>query len=151
VVSLAISADGTAIASCSLDQTVRVWRAATQAKVNQNPEHLQGATRRGETHIRAGNWKQAVAEWSRALNLLSPGTEEWHSAAYRLAFVYAYVGDAEQYQALCRRTVRDFQQTTNVGIARRTAQMCLFAGTAHPPEVLDGAGKLAEFAIANID
>ena len=29
--------------------------------------------------------------------------------------------------------------------------MCLFASTAHHPEVIDGAGKLAEFAIANID
>jgi hypothetical protein len=61
------------------------------------------------------------------------------------------VRETEKYQSLCRRTLRDFQQTTNVQIAERTATMCLMAGSAQDPEVLDQAGRLADFAVANVD
>jgi WD40 repeat protein/serine/threonine protein kinase len=148
VTSLAISPDGAAIASCSLDQTVRVWRAATQAEVSQDPGYGQDLASRGETQLRAGNWKQAAADLSQALDLLPPGTPDWHEGAYRLAFVLVYLGEVEKYQALCRRTVRDFHNTTNLQLARRTAVMCLFAGTAHDRDILDQAGKLADLAIA---
>jgi eukaryotic-like serine/threonine-protein kinase len=151
VVALAISPDGSSVASCSLDQTVRVWRAATQAEVNQDPDYGQFIKQRGETLISEGNWKQAAAELWRALDLLSPGTEEWHGAAYRLAFVLAYAGETEKYQAVCRRTVRDFQQTTSVQIAEQTSNMCLFTASAQDPEVREQAGRLADFAIAHID
>jgi hypothetical protein len=151
VVSLAISADGTAIASCSLDQTVRVWRAATQAEVKQNPGSVEEIERRLETQIRARNWKQAAAELSEALDSLVGGTEQWHRVAFWLAFVLAYAGETEKYQALCQRTVRDFQQTTNALIASRTAQMCFFAGIAHHPDVMDKAGRLAQVALASVE
>jgi hypothetical protein len=101
--------------------------------------------------IRVGNWKPADAELSRALDLLTPGTWEWHETAYRLAFLLADAGQTEKYRALCRRTVRDFQQTTNVQIAERTTTMCLIAGSAQDPEVREQAGRFADFAIANID
>jgi hypothetical protein len=151
VVSLAISPDGTAIASCSLDQTVRVWRAATQAEVKQNPGSHEEIVRRLETRIRARNWKQAAAELSEALDSLVAGTEQWNYVAFELAFVLAYAGETEKYQALCQRTVRDFQQTTNAQIARRTALMCFFAGIAHNPDVIDKAGRLAEVNLANVE
>jgi WD40 repeat protein/serine/threonine protein kinase len=162
VASIAISPDGAAIASCSLDQTVRVWRAATQADVNQkraatqadvnqNPEYVQTFERQGDAQIRAGNWKQAAADLSQALDVLPPGTPNWHERAYRLAFVLVYLGEVEKYQALCRRTVRDFQRTANVQIAERTSTMCLFAGSAQDSEVREHGGQFADFAVANID
>jgi hypothetical protein len=151
VVSLAISPDGTAITSCSLDQTVRVWRAATQAEVKQNPGSVEEIRRRLETQIRARNWKQAAAELSEALDSLAAGTEQWHYVAFELAFVLAYAGETEKYQALCQSTVRDFQQTTNMLIASRTALMCFFAGIAHQPDVTDKAGRLAEVVLANVE
>jgi tetratricopeptide (TPR) repeat protein len=95
--------------------------------------------------------KLAAADLSRALDLLPPGTPDWHLVAYRLAFVLAYLGKVEAYQALCQRTVRDFHQTTNVQLAERTATMCLFAGLVRDPKTLLQAGALADFATANID
>jgi tetratricopeptide (TPR) repeat protein len=101
--------------------------------------------------IHLGNWKLAAAELSRALDLLAPGTWDWHETAYRLAFLLAGAGETEKYQALCRRTVHDFQGTTNVIIAERTSTMCLIAGSAQAPEVREQAVRFADFAIANID
>jgi tetratricopeptide (TPR) repeat protein len=152
VIAVAISPDRTAIASCSLDQSVRVWRAATPADVSQkNEEEGQSLKRRGETQILLGNWKPAVADLARAVDLLPPRTPVWHDTAYRLAFVLAYTGETEKYQALCRRTVRDFQQTTDVQIAERTSTMCLFAGLVQDPELREQVQRLADFAVANID
>jgi tetratricopeptide (TPR) repeat protein len=152
VMSVAISPGGAAVASCSLDQTVRVWRAATEAEVNRkNQEEGPAVIQRGQTQILLGSWKPAAAEFARALDLLTPGTDDWHEAAYRLAFLLASAGETEKYQALCRRTLRDFQQTTNVRIAERTSTMCLITGSAQDPEVLEPAGRFADFAIAHID
>jgi WD40 repeat protein len=152
VIAVAISPDRTAVASCSLDQTVRVWRAATPADVSQkNQEEGQSFRRHGEIQMLRGNWEAAGAEWARALDLLPPGTPVWHDTAYRLAFVLAYTGETEKYQALCRRTVRDFQHTTNVQIAERTSTMCLFAGSVQDHELREQAGRFADFALANID
>jgi tetratricopeptide (TPR) repeat protein len=152
VMSVAISPGGAAVASCSLDQTVRVWPAATEAEVSRkNQEEGQARLQRGQTQILLGNWKLAAAELSGALDLLAPGTEEWHEAAYRLAFLLAGAGETEKYQALCRRTVRDFQQTTNVIIAERTSTMCLIAGSALDPDVRERAGRFADFAIGHVD
>jgi tetratricopeptide (TPR) repeat protein len=152
VISVAISPDGTAVASCSLDQTVRVWRAATEAEVSQkNQEEGQALKQRGETLIILGSWKPAAAELARALDLLAPGTWDWHDTAYRLAFLLAAAGETEKYQVLCRRTVRDFQQTTDVRIAERTSTMCLFAGSAQDPELCEQAARFADYAIAHID
>jgi tetratricopeptide (TPR) repeat protein len=98
-----------------------------------------------------GNWKSAAADLARALDLLAPGSSDWHETAYRLAFLLAGTGETEKYQALCRRTLRDFQETTNVQIAERTSTMCLIAGSAHDPEVREQAARFADFAIAHID
>jgi WD40 repeat protein/serine/threonine protein kinase len=152
VMSVAISPDGAAVASCSLDQTVNVWRAAIEAEVSRrNQEEGQALKQRGEMLILLGSWKPAAAEFSRALDLLAPGTEYWHEAAYRLALLLAGAGETEKHQALCRRTVRDFQQTTDVKIAERTSTMCLIAGPAQDAEVREQAGRFADFAIAHID
>jgi hypothetical protein len=90
--------------------------------------------------IRLGNRKPAAAVLSRALELLAPGTSDWHEAAYRLAFLLAGAGETEKYQALRRRTVHDFQGTTNVIIAERTSMMCLIAGSAQDPEFANRRG-----------
>jgi tetratricopeptide (TPR) repeat protein len=98
-----------------------------------------------------GNWKSAAADLARALDLLAPGSSDWHETAYRLAFLLAATGETEKYQALCRRTLRDFQDTANVQIAERTSNMCLIAGSAQDPAVCEQAGRFADFAVAHID
>jgi hypothetical protein len=164
VAAVAFAPDGNLLATAGTDGKIRLWRASpfseTDAPGNgpaANPVEADPKEdgfvkfQLGMMWLRQGELKRAAADLSLAVDLLPPGTADWHLAAYRLAPVLAYLGNEEEYQALCKRTVRDFQQTTNVMFAERTAKMCLFAGLAQDPETLLQAGKLTDFAIANID
>jgi tetratricopeptide (TPR) repeat protein len=148
ITSLAISPDGAAIASCSLDQSVRVWQTATPEEASRIQLDYQA---RGEEHIDHGNWKEAADDFSRALERLPAGTQDWRGAAYHLAFVLAYLGETEKYQALCRRTIRDFRQTTSVVVAEQTSKMCLFSDTVQDLSVRDQAAQLADFAADHVE
>jgi hypothetical protein len=148
ITSVAISPDGAALASCSLDQSVRVWQAATKQEASRIQLDYQA---RGEEHIDHGNWKEAADDLSRALECLPSGTHDWRWAAYHLAFVLAYLGETEKYQALCRRTIRDFRHTTDIPVAEQTSKMCLFSDTVQDPSVQDQAAQLADFAIDHLE
>jgi hypothetical protein len=164
VAALAFAPHGDLLATAGADGKIHLWRASPfsetdapgrwrvldRVEANAKREALD-QVQLGLASVRQGNIKQAAAELALSLDVLLPGTGDWQYAAYQLAIVQAYLGEVEKYQALCRRTVRDFQQTTNVMLAERTAKMCFFAGLAQDSEILVQAGKLADFAIANID
>jgi WD40 repeat protein len=164
VCAVAFAPDGDLLATAGTDGKIRLWRASPFSETDapghrwaENPLEVnpkeKGLVKAqlGMAWIHQGSLKQAAADFSQALDLLPPGTADWHLASYWLAFVLAYLGRVQEYQALCQRTVRDYQQTSNVQLAERTAKMCFFADLAQDPETLLQAGKLADFAIAKID
>src|SRR5262249_36511151 len=118
VMAVAFAPDGSSVASVSLDQSVRIWRRATADEVQRgSSEYGRRLYARGIELVRSGKWQQAAADLAQAVESLPPRTREWHEAAYRLAFLLVYLGETEPYQALCRRHLRDFQDTKDVQIA----------------------------------
>jgi tetratricopeptide (TPR) repeat protein len=97
---------------------------------------------RGTIHARLGQWKEAAADLALAAELVPPRTDLWHEYAYRLAFLYAWVGDWDHYDTLCRKALADFAQTQNPQLADRTAKMCLFSD--HIAVDVERAASLAD-------
>jgi hypothetical protein len=164
VTAVAFAPDGNLLATAANDGNIRLWRATPFSETDApgqwraaNPVEInpkeQGLVKLqlGMACLRQSSMKRAAADLSLAVDLLPPGTADWHLAAYSLAIVLAYLDKVDEYQALCQRAVHDFHQTTDEELAERTAKMCLFAGLAQDPGVLLQAGKLADFALANLD
>src|SRR5262249_3342453 len=97
---------------------------------------------RGEARILRGAWRDAAADYARGLELDPSDRGTW----YRLASLWAYLGDTEAYRRHRRRMLQRFAETDDRILAERTAKACLLLPA--DPWELERACRLAERGIA---
>jgi len=96
---------------------------------------------RAEIQGRAGRWKEAVAEFAKAVQSEPANIQ----AAGLLASVLVANGDLEGYRQHCTRLVARFASTTDAGVADRLAKCCLILPSSGVD--LEIMGELAERAV----
>jgi tetratricopeptide (TPR) repeat protein len=125
------------------DETDRLLTELLAAAPPDDPRSARLFATRGNAHGRAGRWLEAAPDIARAFELAP--SEYWY--AHVLGPLVAHAGDLAAYEKHCRRCLAQFGDTTNVDIAARMGQACLWAPV--DPSILEGAGRLLDFALAS--
>ena len=102
---------------------------------------------RGLRSARRGRWRDAERDLTTALARVPKKSASWQFQAYHLAHLYYFLGDADKYQVLCERTLRDFGNTDSPTTAEQTGQMCLLSPD--PGVDLDRAEALIDMAMTH--
>jgi tetratricopeptide (TPR) repeat protein len=97
----------------------------------------------GMLHARAGQWTNAVAEFSKLVEMVP--NEHWYH--YYLAPLLAQSGDLEGYRRHCAQVLAIFGGTNNPIVAERMAKDCLVVRAAGID--LDAVARLADTAVTN--
>jgi hypothetical protein len=77
-------------------------------------------------HVNASQWKEGEAEFSRAIAAVPVNSPLWFEYAFRLAFLRAYVGERDSFNALCATALDGFANSADPIILERLAKICLF-------------------------
>jgi Flp pilus assembly protein TadD len=96
----------------------------------------------GILHGRRGEWRAAIADFARVVELVPTDHDAYHS----LAPLLAQSGDQEAYRRLCARMLRQFGRTPDPAIAERMARDCLILSP--PAADLEAIGKMVDTAVA---
>jgi formylglycine-generating enzyme required for sulfatase activity/tRNA A-37 threonylcarbamoyl transferase component Bud32 len=107
------------------EATVALIEGCTRA-IESMPNSSQLIRFRGELFARATRWQDAAADFSRLVDL--EPANEWD--AFRCATLLLYSGDIAEYRRHCSRMLERFGNTSDPGIAERTAKACLLAADA---------------------
>jgi Flp pilus assembly protein TadD len=97
----------------------------------------------GMLHARAGQWTNAVAEFSKLVEM--DPNEHWYH--YYLAPLLAQSGDLKGYRRHCGQVLAIFGGTNNPIVAERMAKDCLVVRAAGID--LDAVARLADTAVTN--
>ena len=112
---------------------------ALRPDLAQTREHdVQAALRlSGEAYARRARWKEAVADFTHALEVEPDEHWNWYYAVV----LHAHLGNKDEYRRLCQKMLERFGGTTDPYIAERTAKGCSLM-----PGVFDEPQKLARLA-----
>ena len=118
------------------------WEPVFERVVALRPNDSDAWSTRGGLRARAGDWKQAAADFNKAVTLQPDNHASW----YRLGPLLIRAGDEAGYRNFCRRILERFGATQDPVIAERTAKVCLLlpGRSEHFP----AAASLAETALA---
>ena len=107
-----------------------------------SPDEVRLRMARADARAGRAAWRDAAADYSRALEL-DPNI---HNSWFTLAALWPYLGDMEAYRQHRRRMLERFATTDDAAIAESTSKACLLL----PPEPaeLDQARQLSEYAVA---
>ena len=84
------------------------------------------STSRGDVYFKTGFRNKAAVDYDRALQL-GATEDDLQGIAFRLAWMYAQLGDAEGYRRTCADLLKRFQKTKNARNAYLLARICLLA------------------------
>jgi tetratricopeptide (TPR) repeat protein len=87
----------------------------------QNPQNAGGLRTCGYYRAKAGQWKEAAADYSKAIEYLPADHLNYHE----LAPLLVQSSDLQAYRQLCAQALAQFGGTTDPVIAERIAKVCL--------------------------
>jgi tetratricopeptide (TPR) repeat protein len=116
-------------------QAIEHLDALIQADPNFGPDRAA----RGEAHALLGHWKEAAADYARAV-AWKPQDPFY---GYKLAAAHLSGGDIEAYRKVCADLIERFGTTDKPAVANRVAHTCLAVPNAVDPQKLLPLAKLA--------
>jgi eukaryotic-like serine/threonine-protein kinase len=156
------------------------WQAAfwyLDRLIDRRPNDATPYVQRARAYVKGNRWKEAAADYSRAVELSREDPRLWYEKAeldlthgqwkdaakdfdetlnlepgnhwrwFQSAALHLYIGDVAGYQRHCREMLRRFAQADDPVMAERTAKICLLLPDAVEDQQL--VQKLAERSITN--